>query len=354
MARSSLARAIFFGTKPYHSHLILPRPIPPVRNFPRPSVGIPYSTKPTNEALQPHGSSSSSSNVASSSSDTSVSQTPSSLLNPPPSARPPPFNLPVRQPNQKLKYYYALGKASLLFYKTGIKAIYTNYKLMRSIRARLSDDALRMPQTELLKQGLIARGEYHLIRRTLADLARAPLFALIFLVFSEWTPLVVVAFSGAVPRTLWIPKQVQKAREKMQQRRNEAKATSQDVIPTEVNGPQFGPAQRDALVSVGRMLGVYPAWWDGLPWMPARLVIGRVQRRLQELEADDMAIERDGGVGELEETEVGMAAEARGLDVLDKDVEELRRDLKRWLQARKRTSATELIIRGLPPLSKNS
>lgn len=241
-----------------------------------------------------------------------------------------------------------------MFYKSGIKAIYTNYKLTRTIRARLNGDASRIPRTEQLKQGLISRGEYHLLQRTAADLARVPLFALIFLIFSEWTPLVVVAVSGAVPRTLWIPKQVRKAQKQLEERRNEAKATWQGMSPGDTHSAAEPPlAARDIGLRLGPMLGVYPAWWDRLPWKPAGTVLNRVQRRLEEIEADDMAIERDGAVSELEEQEVSMAAEKRGLDVLDKDVDELRDDLERWLQARKHHTIMELIVNGLPPLKKS-
>lgn len=364
MARSSLARAIFFGTKPYPSQIIhgfLRRPSPAVCDVPCWSSGcLSYSTKPTTETLHPPPKIKiSTSNVQSSPSNSSAPNLPfTSLLNPPASARPPPFDLPVAEPNKRLAYLYALGKASLNFYKTGIKAIYTNFKLTRSIRARLSNDASRMPRTELLKQGLISRAEYYLLQRTTADLSRAPLFALIFLVFSEWTPLVVVAFNRAVPRTLWIPKQVQKAREKQQERRNAAKAAWQRNPSTDFNRtaePLDPLTDRETLLSIGRRLDAYPASWDRfLPWTPVGAVRNRVQRRLQELEADDMAIERDGAVQELEEQEVSLAVEARGMDVLNKNVEELRHDLKSWLRARKHHSPIELIMNGLPPSSSSS
>lgn len=164
-----------------------------------------------------------------------------------------------------------------------------------------------------------------------------------------------------MPRTLWIPKQVQKARERQQERRNAAKATWQGIAPADVNRTAELPhplPERDTVLSIGRMLGAYPAWWDRfLPWTPVGAVRSRVQRRLEALEADDMAIERDGAVHELEELEeeeVIMAAEARGLDVVDKDVEELRQDLENWLQARKHHSPIELIVNGVPASSKTS
>ena len=275
-----------------------------------------------------------------------------SLLNPPSSTRPPPFILPEAPAKKNLGYYYKLGKASYSFYKNGIKAIYANYKLMRSIHARLSKDAKRMPRVELLEQGLISRAEYHLLQRTIADLSRAPLFALIFLIFSEYTPLVVVAFSGAVPRTLWIPKQVQRAREKQQKRRDTAKATWQQNPSSESQGLLTDP---ETTFSIGRMMNAYPAWWDRfLPWKPVGVVRSRVQRRLHDVQVDDMAIERDGGFQELEEQELTLALEARGIDVLTKGEEELRENLKTWLRRRKQESPIDLIANWPPPLSSQS
>ena len=363
MTRSSLTRVVFFGSKPYHSQItqrLLCQSIPPNRSAPRwlNPIGIqsyPYSTKPDPEAAtsQTNAVSSTASDVNSSLSDTISSSSFSSSLNPPASARPQPFNSPVRKPNQNTaSYYWALGKASLSFYKTGIKAIYNNFKLMRTIQARLSGDDSRLSRAQLLEQGLISRGEYHLMQRTAADIARAPLFVLIFLVFGEWTPLVVVAFSRAVPRTLWIPKQVRKAREQQQERHDKAKAAWQEITPGEGGSVELQPAARDTVLGIGRMLGVYPQWWDRLPWTPTGAVMKRVQRRLDEVEVDDKAIERDGGVEALEEEEVSMAAEARGLPVIYRDVDEIRDDLKRWLHARNHHSSIELIANGLPPLQK--
>lgn len=359
--RSSLARAVFFGAKPYPSQIIhccLRRSFPPVHDVSRWSPRcLPYSTKPTTEPLHsPQKKSFSTSNVQYSLSDSPTAHLPSlSLLNPPPSTRPPPFitpEAPAKGFQAYASYLYKLGKASLSFYKTGVKAIYANYKLMRSIRTRLSKDARRMPRIELLKQGLISRAEYHLLQRTIADLTRAPLFALIFLLFSEYTPLVVIAFSGAVPRTLWIPKQVRRGREKQQERRNAAKATWQRTPSSETPRLLTDPV---TVLSIGRMMNAYPAWWDRfLPWKPVKIVNSRVQRRLYEVEVDDMAIERDGSVQELEEQELALALEARGIDVLTKDEEELRENLGSWLRRRKEQSPIDLIANWPPPLSSQS
>lgn len=52
---------------------------------------------------------------------------------------------------------------------------------------------------------------------------------------------------------------------------------------------------------------------------------------------DDFAIGRDGGVGMMEEEEVRMACEERGMDIMGKMVEDLRGDLKQWMERRAKT-----------------
>ena len=69
---------------------------------------------------------------------------------------------------------------------------------------------------------------------------------------------------------------------------------------------------------------------------------------------DDMAIERDGGVQELEKEELISALEARGIDVLTKDEKELGENMRSWLRRRKEESPMDLIAHWPPPLSAES
>ena len=60
----------------------------------------------------------------------------------------------------------------------------------------------------------------------------------------------------------------------------------------------------------------------------------RVEARLKDLDVDDFAIARDGGVRSMDEEEVLMACEDRGMTVLEKEDEILRQDLEGWVQDR--------------------
>ncbi len=276
-----------------------------------------------------------------------LSQPASVALNPPKTTHPPPLSLPEKLPDlPKYKYYFRIGKAYGAFYKNGLKAIiWTNYKLARALPDHIfSGDQARVHQA--VRDGKLSRADFQLIRRTRRDLNKVPLFALIWLICGEFTPLVVIFFTGAVPRILWIPKQVQKAREEAEERRSKSRKESVVLVagPSQRSDIESMPQepQRTVLKSYAQSLGLYPAWWDRwIPTLiPTSLVRRRVYRRLEELEVDDFAIGRDGGAGKMAGEEVLMACEERGIDVLGKEDGHLRRDLQRWLD-RRRTLATD-------------
>lgn len=150
---------------------------------------------------------------------------------------------------------------------------------------------------------------------------KIPLFLLLYIVCGEFTPLAVVLFSGMVPRTLWIPKQVQNSRQKLEKRR---------IALT--HPPHRSTAMAQDVIAQGQLVGCYPLWWDRLPIPPIWFIRKRVERRSYEINLDDFALQRDGGVQAVKgEEEIRRAAEFRGINVLGKPEEELRGRLEDWL-----------------------
>ena len=117
------------------------------------------------------------------------------------------------------------------------------------------------------------------------------------------------------------------------------------VIPTKYDPyVKLGPVETEVVLVLGRALGLYAQWWESLPTMiPAKLIRGRLNRRLETIAVDDGAIRREGGIADLEPEEVTLAVEMRGMDVLGKGEEELRRDLQRWMDDRKKATVLENI-----------
>lgn len=269
------------------------------------------------------------------------SQPASVALNPPITTHPPPLSLPEKLPDlPKYKYYFRVGIAYGVFYRSGLKAIWGNVKLARALPHHIfSGDQSKVHQA--VRDGVLSRADFQLIRRTRHDINKVPLFALIWLVCGEFTPLVVIFLTGAVPRTLWLPKQVQKAREAAEKRRSKSRKGSVALFarPPRRSDIESTPleTQRIVLKSYAQSLGLYPAWWDR--WfptlIPTSLVRRRVYRRLEELEVDDFAIGRDGGAGKMAGGEICMACEERGFDTMGKEESHLRRDLQQWMDQRR-------------------
>ena len=112
-----------------------------------------------------------------------IPQPTSVALNPPSTTRPPPLSLPEKLPSlPNYKYFFRLGKAYGIFYKNGLKAIWTNYKLARALPNRIfsSNQAI---VSHAVRDGALSRADYQLIRRTRRDINKLPLFALIWLVY---------------------------------------------------------------------------------------------------------------------------------------------------------------------------
>ena len=263
-------------------------------------------------------------------------------VNPPSSTLPGPLVLPVRAESQSApSYFFSLGKAYLSFYKTGAKAVYTNFKASQSITSRLPPST---SVSDALEKGLLSRAEWQLIWRSRQDIKKVPLFALVFMICGEFTPLVVLFMAGVVPRTCMIPKQVQMMREKREARRAQSFRDG-TLDQASRNTPEVDDLKSFQLVHIGRSLGLYPALFDRLfGGFPTAALRARVRRWKEYLELDDVAIERNGGVQEMEMEEVRIAAEERGLDVLGKNDTQLKGVLNDWLAARKNQPVIPLLI----------
>ncbi|KAH8903303.1 hypothetical protein BR93DRAFT_931332 [Coniochaeta sp. PMI_546] len=247
-------------------------------------------------------------------------------LNPPSTTRPPPLLLPTRTPTTStFKHLYATGKAFLTFYKTGLRQIWTNTKLVRS----LTPSSSSTPEPRSLT----------LLRlRNAHDLRRLPLFALLLLVCGEFTPLVVLILPQIVPFPCRIPRQVRKLRLAAEERRaaarQEARWRRESGLGTvDGRGEAVPLVERVELPIVARILGVVGQGWDRIGWVPGALARSRVGRRWEFLLRDDgMLREHEDGVGALEDEEVELACVDRGINTVDRDVAELRSALERWLR----------------------
>lgn len=269
--------------------------------------------------------------------------------NPPASTRPPPLSLPARDPSAStFSHLFATGKAYLTFYKTGFKQIYINTRLVWSLGSAsgLPPDTPAPPghtaEPPTLRPAATTRSAELLKRRWRHDIRRLPLFALMFIVCGEFTPLVVLALPGVVPLTCRIPRQIEKLRKATEARRAASSARIRDKLHRTSGGggsssnPGDSPAlsRAELTAHAARSLGLISPLWDRLP-LPdgavALLASRRVRAHVAYLDRDGHLLSQAGGVPALEDDEVALACEDRGLPVLDRPPAELREELRRWV-----------------------
>lgn len=266
--------------------------------------------------------------------------------NPPASTRPPPLSLPARDPAAStFSHLFATGKAYLTFYKMGFKQIYTNTRLVWSLGSA-SGIPLDTPapagqpaEPPTLRPAATTRSTELLKRRWRHDIRRLPLFALMFIVCGEFTPLVVLALPSVVPLTCRIPRQIEKLRRATEERRRASSARIQDKMQGHSGGGGSSDgvptlSRAEATAHIARSLGLISPLWDRLPLadsIVALLASRRVRAHVAYLDRDAHLLSQAGGVPALEDDEVALACEDRGLAVVDRPAAELRGSLGRWV-----------------------
>ena len=285
-----------------------------------------------------------SSTSAASKSATATSQS-LSKVNGPASTLPAPITIPTRDPSQSaIKHYYSMGKAFLGFYKVGVKNIYSNYLASRPIQSRI-DKTFNSSLIAAAESGTLSRSDFQLLVRNWHDVKRVPVFALVFMICGEFTPLIVIALSNVVPWTCRIPRQIQNDRKKLEQRR-QISFRNLTLEPPSQKG--VDNLERMQLLHISWSLGLSSSFWDWLggqlPGLPTPILRRKVGRRVQYLETDDLLIGKWGGVKQMELEEVRMALIERGIDVLGKKDGELKGDLNAWLRSSEKVPVERLLL----------
>lgn len=264
----------------------------------------------------------------------------SPLLNPPASTRPPILTSPVRSAfDSAPKYYFALGKAYLKFYKDGLKSVFANRRLLREKLERTpADDRPSVWKPHSVPKSF-SRADWVLFWRVKHDMLRLPLFGLMLLVIGEFTALVVLYVDGVVPITCRIPRQIAKNLEKAEERRRLAFDELDAKHPHGVLSP--GVTTSVARSHVLRSLHLSGGMWDRLGFVPPGMWQIKGNYRMAFLEGDDKNLVEDGGPTGLEHEELRIACAERGINVLGKSENDMRKWLGDWLRLTAAEDITE-------------
>jgi hypothetical protein len=273
------------------------------------------------------------------------------------STLPAPLDVPKREKDQSaFSYAFKAGRVYLGFYKTGIKNIWYNYKTAKELKHRLNStqtpqlppgpDAGGKGAKNVYAKYVLTRAELQFLRRSQHDTNRVPIFALLFAVVGEWLPLIVIFFTPIVPYTCRIPRQVEKTRRVLEERRRKSfRGETDGYVPTMKMHSKDGEKtvkgmedlEKGQLMHISRSLGLHSRLWDlSKGFMPGTGILKyRVRKHLEYLERDDALLVRDGGVKQLNKEEVLLACEQRGIDILGRKEDYLKDVLERWLKGRR-------------------
>jgi hypothetical protein len=292
-------------------------------------------------------------------------------INPPSTTLPAPLDFPERQPDQgTISYYLKVGKAYWAFYKIGIKNVWRNAqerrRLVRRKRMHKKNPPPAMPDTKqnpvLDERALgqytnypFTRAEFQFFTRSWRDAKRIPIFVVLLGVFGEYLPLIVIFCTPLVPYTCRIPKQIRKAREKTEERRSRSFRGDLGAVPSPLRvGTTADEVVKEVkdldevqIRHIGRSLGLYFNFWEtfGSVWPPNFALRNRVKKRLQYLEIDDALFRRDGGVSQLKgDEEIKIAAEDRGIDILNRKTDDIHRILKAWEQGAEQGRTVSMLL----------
>jgi len=248
-------------------------------------------------------------------------------VNAPKTSLPAPLSLPEKDSKTStVTYYFRTGKAYITFFKTGLRNVFANLSATRPLQSRV--DAGDGSLAHLVQTRSLTRAEFQHLLRARHDVKRLPVFALIFLIFGELSPLILPFAAGAVPYNCRIPKQLER------ERRLRAAARESSFHALGAVGGWQGIDQTKLLSltevqHVATVLGVA----GRVGRLLERLVRWRVDRRIEYLTLDTELLRRGGGVRAIDAgEELVMAAQDRGISTLGKPEEEVRRELESWMK----------------------
>ncbi|KAF2685586.1 hypothetical protein K458DRAFT_416821 [Lentithecium fluviatile CBS 122367] len=271
-------------------------------------------------------------------------------LNPPPETYAPDLVIPAKKPSQNhFKYLYQCGKLYIEFYKQGISNVRTTAKIAKSLRQKAEREKGEGGRDGL---GVLTRAEWQIVRRSRKDIWRLPPFGIMVLVFGEWLPLMALYITPLIPEPCRIPAQIQRKLQKAETLKKErerrlaldaARLVSRDrkpgitstgvVAPQAVHLSEVKNMDLYTLLSLSTTLNCHSWAWDKMFMTPPKAVLKwGVRRKMEYLKRDDALIERDGGWAALEKREMERACMERGLRVLGRKEEELRKELAGWFR----------------------
>ncbi|KAF9355847.1 hypothetical protein BGX34_010232 [Mortierella sp. NVP85] len=257
----------------------------------------------------------------------SVAPENSSAVTTSPPPPPPPKGLVA-----KSKDFFRKGKEIVIQCKDGVKQLWVNKRIVKDLKRAQKEEG-----------HVLTRREFQLILKTDTDLKRLIPFGLVFVLATEYIPLIIIFAPQLIPSTCVAPSQLEGRRRKMHEKRsamteklirlNRREITKEGVAnynsfitiaKTYGEAFDYKVIDRDHLGSFCRFMGL-----SGFG--PKFMLRKRLDKHMTYLKQDDVLIQRD-GIDSLTFSELQLANEERGMRSLDVSKEHLEKSLAYWLK----------------------
>lgn len=265
------------------------------------------------------------------------------------------------------KRFITNGKEFIRLYKNGIVNVWKNKKESKAILSRLlASDVSELTRSILEKQGIeriisnieetnensdkkiaqstvdiqvpaegnLTRSQYQILLRTPSDFSKLPIFSIIFAIFMECTPILVMIIPHVVPSTCLIPRQ-QKA-EVTRNNKNIASLKILDSLPADEDAiPKYLSRSvyhlsKQQLQALSKTLQLYSSLIP-VSLIPKSHLESAIKAHIDQIKCDDALIGWYGGVWELASVELVKACHARAISTEKLSEQEMRVNLFSWI-----------------------
>jgi pentamidine resistance factor len=275
-----------------------------------------------------------------------------------------PYDLvPASKDASAIRRFMTNGKELVKLYKNGIVNVWKNNKESKAILKRLlAKDVTELTRSILEKQGIeritsnieennkntdgntvdiqvpgegnLTRSQYQMLLKTPSDFSKLPIFSVLFAIFMECTPIIVMLVPHIVPSTCLIPRQ-QKA-EVAKNNKNIAALKALEVLPADEEAiPKYLSRSvyhmsKLELRALSAALQLYSSLIP-VSLIPKSYLESAMKTHIDQIKCDDILIGWYGGVWDLAPTELVRACQARAISTDNVSDQELRIKLFSWI-----------------------
>ncbi|KAG0254409.1 hypothetical protein BG011_005787 [Mortierella polycephala] len=251
----------------------------------------------------------------------------------------------------KAKDYFRKGKEVVIQCKDGVKLLWVNKRITKELRKAQKEEGYQLTRREfqlvsltyIYADGSEILGFGGVITKTDTDLKRMIPFGLVFLLATEYIPLIIIFAPQLIPSTCVTPSQLEGRRKKIHEKRSamteklirlnrreitkESLASYNSFITISKKygeGFNYDFIDREHLASFCRFMGL-----NGFG--PKFMLKKRLDKHMTYLSEDDQLLQKD-GIDSMTFAELQLANEERGMRSLEVSKEHLEKSLAYWLK----------------------